>query len=129
MQTPIEAQLKKLPAAVRSTVQAARRLVRAVAPEAGEVPYRTEPPRSKSAMWKLVRYGIDGSETYAVGIGAFRDHVSIFFPRGRELEDDTGLLQGGGKQFRLVTLRTPADADRADVKRMLQKAFRLAAHR
>jgi hypothetical protein len=59
-----------------------------------------------------------------VGIGTFPSHASLFFYRGRELDDGSGLLQGGGKEMRFITLRTPADAERPAVKRMLQKAFK-----
>ena len=120
-------QLRKLPTAVRSTVQAARRAVRAAAPQAREVPYSGEPPRSKSAMWKLTRYVMEGSEGYVVAIGALRDHASFFFPRGRELDDGAGLLQGDGKQFRFIRLHAPGDADRDAVRRILRKAFRLGS--
>ncbi len=123
----ISEHIEKLPPAVRATVQAARRLVNVAAPKGKrEIVYRSQPPRSKSAMWKLVRYALDGADGYVVAIGAFSDHASLFFPRGRELDDDAGLLEGGGKQFRFITLRSPADADRADIKRMLRSAFHMA---
>jgi hypothetical protein len=132
MQTQLEVslseKLQQLPRGVRATVLAARRAVRKVAPRgAHEVAYRSSPPRSKGAMWKLVRYAMSGADGYVVALGAFSDHASLFFPRGRELEDETGLLEGGGKQFRFITLHTPRDAVRADVTRVLRRAFRLAA--
>ncbi len=74
-------------------------------------------------MWKLVRYAVDGANV--VGIGTFPSHATLFFYRGRELDDGSGLLQGGGKEMRFITLRTPADAEGPAVKRMLQKAFKL----
>lgn len=61
-------QLKKLPPGVRSIVQAARRTVKAAAPNATESTSQSEPPRSKTYMWKLVRYKVDGRDV--VGIGA-----------------------------------------------------------
>ena len=115
--------LRKIPPAVRPTVQAARRTVRAVAPKAKEIAYRSQSPRSSRSMWKLLRYAID--DLYVVAIGTFPDHVSVFFPRGRELDDGSGLLEGGGKEFRFITLRSPADASRPAVKRMVRKAFTL----
>jgi hypothetical protein len=118
--------LQRLPPPVRATVKALRRLVKEVAPTATETPYNGSPPRSPSAMWKLVRYGVEGRTGYEVGIGAFADHVSLFFPRGREL-DDTGGLEGRGAQFRYLTLRTPADVGRALVKRTIRRAFALGA--
>lgn len=117
-------QLKRVPPAVRPIVQAAIRTVQAVAPSADEVTYRSEPPKSRSAMWKLVRYAVGGE--FVVGIGTFADHSTMFFYRGRELDDGSGLLAGGGKDTRFATLRSPADADRAEVKRLVRRAFKLA---
>jgi hypothetical protein len=117
-------QLARLPATTRSTVQAARRLVGRVAPRAEEISYQSQPPRSARSMWKLVRYAVGGENV--VGIGAFSDHVNVFFYRGLELDDPRSLLAGSGKQFRSITLRAPADADRPEVKRLVQQAFKLA---
>ncbi len=116
--------LKKVPTAVRPIVQAAVRAVKEVAPKADEVTYRTQPPSSNRAMWKLVRYAVGGE--YVVGIGTFPGHSTIFFYRGRELDDGSGLLQGGGKDTRFITLRAPEDAKRPAVKQLVRKAFKLA---
>ncbi len=113
----------KVPPAVRPTVEAARRTVTAIAPKAEEIAYRGGPPRSRSYMWKLVRYAVDGSNV--VGIGTFATHSTLFFYRGRELDDGSGLLQGSGKDSRFVTLRDPADAEKPAVKRLVRKAFKL----
>jgi hypothetical protein len=115
--------LKKIPAAVRPTVEAAIRTVKEVAPKADEVTYRSRPPRSKSAMWKIVRYSVGGD--YVVGIGTFPNHSTLFLYRGRELDDGSGLLQGSGKDSRFITLRNAADAEQPAVKRLLRKAFKL----
>lgn len=112
-----------VPPAVRPTVDAARRTVRAIAPKAEEIAYRGGPPRTRSYMWKLVRYVVDGANV--VGIGTFASHSTLFFYRGRELDDGSGLLQGSGKHSRFVTLRDPADAEKPDVKRLVRKAFKL----
>ena len=122
-QIPLSAHLKKVPAKVRPTVEAAIRTVKEVAPKADEVTYRSQPPRSPSAMWKIVRYAVDGN--YVVGVGTFPRHSTLFFYRGRELDDGSGLLQGGGKDSRFITLRAPADAESTAVKRLLRKAFKL----
>ena len=105
--------LKKLPPAVRPIVQAARRTVKAVAPTADEISYQSQPPRSSTYMWKIVRYAVDGANV--VGIGTFPRHSTLFFYRGRELDDGSGLLEGSGKDSRFVTLRAPADAERPAV--------------
>jgi hypothetical protein len=116
-------QLKRIPTKVRPTVAAAIKTVKQVAPKADEIAYRSRPPRSKSAMWKLVRYSVDGTDV--VGIGTFPSHSTIFFYRGRELDDGSGLLQGSGKDSRFVTLRAPSDAASPAVKQLLRKAFKL----
>jgi hypothetical protein len=115
--------LGKVPSAVRPTVLAARRTVKAVAPKAKEIPYQSKPPRSKSAMWKLARYAVEDANV--VAIGTFPKHASLFFYRGSELDDGSGLLHGSGKDLRYITLNTPADAERAAVKRIVRKAFAL----
>ena len=116
-------QLKKVSPSVRPIVKAVIKTVKAAAPKADEVVYRSQAPRSKSAMWKLVRYTVDGANV--VGVGTFTDHSTIFFYRGRELDDESGLLQGSGKDSRFMTLRSPADADKPALKRLLKKAFEL----
>jgi hypothetical protein len=122
-QVPLSDHLKKVPPTIRPTVEAAIRTVKAAAPTADEITYRSQPPRSKSAMWKLVRYAVDGANV--VGIGTFSDHSTLFFYRGRELDDGSGLLQGSGKDSRFVTLRAPGDAARPAVRRLVGKAFKL----
>ena len=115
--------LKKVPAAVRPSVQAARRTIKAIAPKATEISYRSQPPRSKSAMWKIIRYELDGVDV--AGIGTFATYASLYFYRGRELDDGSGLLEGGGKDMRFIRLRTPADAQGAAAKQLVRKAFTL----
>lgn len=115
--------IKKIPPSVRPIVQAARRMVKAVAPKADEISYQSQPPRSSTYMWKIVRYAVDG--TNVVGIGTFPRHSTLFFYRGRELDDGSGLLEGSGKDSRFITLNAPADAERPAVKRLLREAFQL----
>jgi hypothetical protein len=122
-ETSVSEHLKKVPPAVRPIVVAARRLVKDVAPKAEEISYRMEPPRSLAMMWKIARYAVDGENV--VGIGTFTKHSALFFYRGRELDDGSGLLQGGGKDSRFITLRTAADVDRPAVKRLVRQAFKL----
>ena len=120
---PLSEHLKNIPAHVRPTVKAAIKTVKEAAPKADEITYRSGPPRSSSAMWKLVRYALDGANV--VGVGTFTDHSTLFFYRGRELDDKSGLLQGTGRDSRYVTLRGPADAEQPAVKRLVRQAFKL----
>jgi hypothetical protein len=115
--------LQKLPPAVRPMVRAARRTVKAIAPKAEEISYQSQPPRSNRAMWKIVRYAVDGVNV--VGIGTFPTYATMFFYRGRELDDGSGLLEGTGQDSRFLRLRAPADVDRPSVTRLVRKAFKL----
>ena len=118
-------QVKKAPAAVRPTLQAAIRMVREIAPEADEIAYAMEAPRSSRMVWKHVRFATDGKNV--IGIGTLPDHVNVWFYRGRELDDGTVDLQGSGKDTRFLNLRTPADVERAALKKLVRRAFRLAS--
>jgi hypothetical protein len=115
--------LQKIPQQVRPTVRAAIKTVKEIAPKADEITYNSQAPTSSSAMWKLVRYAVGG--TNVLGIGTFASHSTMFFYRGRELDDGSGLLQGGGKDSRFITLRSPSDAEQPAVKRLVRKAFKL----
>jgi hypothetical protein len=119
--------LAKVPSAVRPIIEAAHKTVRAVAPDAEELPCQSKRPRSPSMMWKLVRYAADGE--VVVTLGTFTRHATLFFARGSEIEDGRGLLEGAGKSLRYITLRTPGDAKGAAVKEILREAFALAAPR
>jgi hypothetical protein len=117
-------QLEKVPPRVRPVVKAALNSVRKAAPKsAEEVLYRSAQPRSKSSMWKLVRFTAGGANV--IGVGTFPAHATIWFYRGRELDDGSGLLQGSGKDSRFITLRAAADADKPEVRTLVRRAFRL----
>ena len=124
-QITVSEQVKGIPSAVRPTVNAARRMLKSVAPKAKEIAYKSNPPRLKSAMWKLARYSIGGD--YVAGIGTFSTYAALFFYRGRELNDSSGLLAGSGKDARFTRLRSPADAERPALKRLVRDAFALAS--
>ena len=116
--------LEHVHATTRPIVEAAIATIREVAPNAEEISYDMAAPRSKSMVWKLVRYAVDGENV--LGVGTLTAHSMIFFYRGRELDDGSGLLQGGGKEMRFVRLDSPADARRPAVKRLIKKAFQQA---
>ena len=108
----------------RRIVLAAHRTVRSVAPRAEMIACGGERPASRSMMWKLVRYAVDGQ--IVVTLGTFSEHASLFFAHGSALDDPGGLLEGTGKDLRYVTLRTPADAGRGMLKKVLRQAFAAA---
>ena len=121
---PVSEHLRRIPPAVRPTVQAARRTVKSAAPMAKEIAYRSSrsPGATSPSMYKVCRYVVD--DVQVVGIGTFPKYASLFFSRGRELDDGSGLLEGAGNA-RFVRLRTPADAERPAVKRIVRQAFKL----
>lgn len=122
-QITVDEQLKEIPDATRPIVRAARRAVRAIAPTATEVLYQMRRPANKSAMWKIARYArTDG--TNVAGVGTFRTYAALWFYRGRELDDPRGLLEGSGKTSRFIRLRSPGDAERPEVKRLIRQAFK-----
>jgi uncharacterized protein YdeI (YjbR/CyaY-like superfamily) len=121
--TTVSAQVAKVPTTVRPIVRAAIKAVKDAAPAATEIAYQMEQPRSSRMMWKLARYAVDGANV--VGVGTFADHSTVFFYRGRELDDGAGLLQGSGRDTRFVTLRSAADAERPELRRLIRKAFKL----
>jgi len=119
---PASEHLRRTPPALRATVQAARRTVKAVAPKAKELTYRSSrsPGAASPSMYKMFRYVVD--DVQVAGFGTFPTTVSLFFRRGGELDDESGLLEGTGTA-RFIRLRTPADAKRPAVRRLLRKAF------
>lgn len=124
-EVPVSEHLRRIPPAVRSTVQAARRTVKSAAPKAKEIAYRSSrsPGASSPNMYKICRYVVD--DVQVAGIGAFPKYAALFFADGRELDDGSGLLLGSGKA-RFVRLRTPAEAERPAVKRIVKQAFNLS---
>ena len=109
---------------LRAIVEAARRTVRAAVPSAIEIACASTPPRSTRPMWKIARYFAGDVEV--VAIGTFATHAHLFFQRGRELNDRSGLLEGDGKTLRFIRLTSPDDVARPEVKRIIREAFRLA---
>jgi hypothetical protein len=75
-------------------------------------------------MWKIVRYAVDGENV--VGVGTFSEHATLFFYRGRDLDDASGLLQGSGKESQYITLRSASDAEQVAVKKLVRQAFSIA---
>lgn len=124
--TAVAEQVKGVPPAVRPIVRAAIEMVKGIAPRAEEISYQMAAPRNSRMVWKLVRYAVAGENV--VGIGTLPGHSMVFFYRGRELDDGSGLLKGGGKDMRFIRLDSPADANRPEVKRMVRLAFRQSHH-
>jgi hypothetical protein len=55
-------------------------------------------------------------------IGVFRRHVTVGFPRGTDLDDPAGILQGTGKAMRHVRLNRLSDLNRPEIRAFLRQA-------
>jgi len=55
-------------------------------------------------------------------IVVYKDHVNLMFPRGVDLKDPQGLMEGAGKAMRHVKMFTPADTARPGVRALLKQA-------
>ena len=52
----------------------------------------------------------------------YRDHVNLMFPRGVDMKDPRGLLEGAGKAMRHVKMKTAADTKRPGVRDLIEQA-------
>ena len=52
----------------------------------------------------------------------YRDHVNLMFPRGVDLKDPRGLLEGAGKAMRHVKMLAAADVGRPGVRELIREA-------
>ena len=55
-------------------------------------------------------------------IVVYRDHVNLMFPRGADLNDPRGLLEGTGKAMRHVKMFSVADVGRPGVRALVSQA-------
>jgi hypothetical protein len=62
-------------------------------------------------------------------LGVFARHVILGFPRGVDLDDPAGVLQGTGKAMRHITLKKLSDLDRREIRPYLRQARRNAGLR
>ena len=59
-------------------------------------------------------------------INVFARHVLLGFPRGTDLDDPRGVLQGTGKAMRHITLKKLSDLDRPEIRACLRQARKRA---
>lgn len=52
----------------------------------------------------------------------YRDHVNLMFPRGVDMKDPRGLLEGAGKAMRHVKIRAVGDTKRPGVRDLIKQA-------
>jgi hypothetical protein len=55
-------------------------------------------------------------------INVFMRHVNLGFPRGTDLSDPAGVLQGAGKAMRHISLKKVSDLDRPEIRAYLRQA-------
>jgi hypothetical protein len=55
-------------------------------------------------------------------INVFVRHVNLGFPRGADLSDAAGVLQGAGKAMRHISLKKLSDLDRPEIRAYLRQA-------
>jgi len=59
-------------------------------------------------------------------IAVYARHVNLGFNQGAALDDPLGILKGTGNQIRHITIQTPADLERPEIRSYIRRARRLA---
>lgn len=93
-----------------------RRLFVDVAPEAEEM-----------VKWNSPLYAV--ADEYCVGYRYYSEHVNLILWYGADLEDPEGIIEGTGKRRRHVTLTSPDDVERSDVRAVVERAVDHARRR
>lgn len=113
----VEEILQRFSPQVRELVEPLRRLVRDTVPEATERGYRG---------WGNIIYNHNGDFCY---IGPQKRWVNLGFPRGVDLPDPEGLLEGTGKGMRHVKVRKPEGIHVTAFKALLHEACKISRGR
>src|SRR5437660_9057580 len=59
-------------------------------------------------------------------IAVYSKHVNLGFNDGATLDDPKGILQGAGNRIRHITIKTPADLKRPEVRSYIRRARKKA---
>ena len=59
-------------------------------------------------------------------IAVYAKHVNLGFNHGASLNDPLGILQGAGKHIRHITIKSPADLARPEIRSYLRQALKIA---
>lgn len=111
---PIEGFFTKQPTTLRPILETLRGLVEETAPDA-----------SSSLKWGMPFYAIDGQMMCA--LAGFKAHVNLILAGPPEaFPDPKGRLEGDAKDGRHLKLRALDEVPKADVKRWLKIARKLA---
>jgi hypothetical protein len=89
----------------------------------------TAPAVTEKVMYGGIMFADDLGPVGAsfCGVFAYRQHVSLEFGKGSDLDDRHGVLEGGGKYRRHIKLRTTAAIEEKHVRDYLRQALALAA--
>jgi hypothetical protein len=64
-------------------------------------------------------------EYASVGIAPYKNHVSLIFDRGAEMEDSAGVLEGKGKFRRHISIRDKSEIEDLPVKKYVKECYGL----
>ena len=109
---PIRAWLENLPAEQKPIIEALRRLIEAVAPEAHEM-------LSRDAVWD----NPPDSGYPILYITVFQTHVNLGFFYGGFVPDPERLLVGSGKRMRHITIRSVQECENPAIPGLLARAW------
>jgi hypothetical protein len=109
----VRAWLENLPSEKKLTVEALRRLIGSVAPEAHEIIYHD-----------ALGYGpTDSGFDRIVYVTVFENHLNLGFFFGGFLPDPEGLLVGSGKRMRHLTIRSVQESENPAITSLLAHAW------
>jgi hypothetical protein len=110
---PVRAWLENLPAEKKSIIEALRRLIASVAPEADEIIYHN-----------ALEYGPTDSIFYPICyITVFKTHLNLGFFFGGFLLDPEKLLVGSGKRMRHIKIRSLQECENLAITNLLAQAW------
>ena len=76
---------------------------------------------------KVIELEKDNPKSRVGGISAYKDHVSLEFSNGAQLDDRNGVLEGSGKLRRHVKLYDKDDIEKKACRSLLGQAMGQAA--
>jgi hypothetical protein len=75
-----------------------------------------------------IGYGLsDRLQDGVFHIAVYTNHVNLGFNEGATLDDPLGILEGTGKRIRHITVKSPADIARPEVRSYVRRARKLAS--
>ena len=118
MNSDVQKLLSRYTPEVQRLVRAMRDQVRDLIPNAEEKAH---------LGWRNVAYSWDGTlKTMICAIGPLKDHVNLYFYKGRTLPDPAGILEGTGKSVRHVPIHATTDVRSLAIQRLIRQAASLA---